>query len=178
MNLLDRVRLGLYVQRYDFWLDAADVRRRRRRALRHELRANLDDAAQDVGAVRALANLGSPRTLARESVGEGGAGPSRPRWAAGGQWAVATFAVLVLLWLLSVLAFVDGVRAAGAAGRVTGSVFPWGGSVVAEAGPGLQVSASVPPVVWVLTLLAFVVGSRAWVLLTRRSSHDGLGAAA
>ena len=32
MKLLDRARLGLYVQRYDFWLDVADVRRRRRRA--------------------------------------------------------------------------------------------------------------------------------------------------
>ncbi|KQT91467.1 hypothetical protein ASG49_10575 [Marmoricola sp. Leaf446] len=171
MKLLDRARLGLYVQRYDFWLDVADVRRRRRRALRHELRANLHDAAHDVGAAVAVANLGSPRTLARETVGEAAGRPARPHWTAGGQWAVATFVVLLLLWTLSLLAFLDGVQATGATGTVTGSVFPWGGTVEARVGRGLQVSASVPVTVWVLTLVAFVVGSRAWVLLTRRGEH-------
>lgn len=170
MKLLDRARLGLYVQRYDFWLDVQGAPRRHRRALRHELRANLHDAAHDVGAEAALDGLGPPRALARSGADD--ANPTaRPRWSAGGQWALATFAVLLLLWLLSVLAFVDGVQAAGATGPVTGSVFPWGGTVEARADRGLEVSASVPLGVWVPTLVAFVLGSRAWVLLTRRQDR-------
>lgn len=171
MRLRDRVRIESYVQRHDFWLDVAGVSRRRRRAQRTELRANLHDAAYDVGTAAAIAGLGSPRSLAREA-GDGTTTGSRgPRWLAGARWAVAAFAVLMVLWTLSLLAFVDGVQAAGASGTVTGSVFPWGGTVTAEVGSGLAVSASVPASVWVLTLGALVVGSRPWLLLSRREGH-------
>ncbi|SDS47523.1 hypothetical protein SAMN04488570_1959 [Nocardioides scoriae] len=168
MNTLDRARLGLYVLRHDFWLDLHDVPRRRRRELREELRANVADASHDVGTEAALAGLGSPRTLARENAaGTVGTRGARARWTAGLQWGVAAFVVMMLLWTLSVLAFVDGVTAAGATGRVTGSVFPWGGSVTAEVGSGLQVWGTVPPSIWVLTLVAAVLGARPWLLARR-----------
>ncbi len=61
-NLVDLLRLELFVQRLDFHL--ADLPRGRRREVRRELRSNARTAAAEVGVGRALANLGHPRVLA------------------------------------------------------------------------------------------------------------------
>ena len=56
-ELADRLRIGSAVVRYDFWLEMHGVSRRRRRGLREELRTNLDDAAEQVGAAEATRKL-------------------------------------------------------------------------------------------------------------------------
>lgn len=77
---VDRTRITLAVVRYDNWLGLQGVRRRRRRDLCEELRANVWDAATRGGARRALDAVGSLRVLAREAVGPHG---PRPNWLAG-----------------------------------------------------------------------------------------------
>ena len=56
LSLADRWRRSWYLQRVELWLDP--MPRRRRRAVLGELRANLDEAAADVGLPRAVADLG------------------------------------------------------------------------------------------------------------------------
>jgi hypothetical protein len=71
MSLLDRMWIGRAVVGYDFWLEARGVAGRRRRDLRRELRANLSEAALDVGAREAVRRVGSPRVLALEALADG-----------------------------------------------------------------------------------------------------------
>ena len=68
MNVLDQARVAWAVTSYDWWLDLRGARRRRRRELRHELRTNLRDAAERVGAREAVQALGSTRRMAAEAL--------------------------------------------------------------------------------------------------------------
>ena len=164
-SVLDRVRIESAVQRYDFWLDFRGIRRGRRRELREELRANLRDAASHAGAGAALLGIGSPRALAHDVAEADGSGA---RWVVGAYLALAVFAGLTMLWLVTVLGFVDGVRASGVTGEeVSATVFPWGSRVTTEVpsdGSGLSAGASLPTVIWLAALLAFAVGARLWRL--------------
>ncbi len=172
MRLIDRFRIESCVQRYDFWLDFRGVSRSSRRELRRELRVNLADAAAVEGVTRALAGIGSPRTLAH-AVAE--TSRTRPRWAVGAYCAMGLFIVLSLTWVFSVLGFVDGVRASGVTGQeLTGTVFPWGGEVVAEVGAdgsGLSVSGMFPPVILLISLVVLLLVAQPWRPLLRR--HRG-----
>ncbi len=174
MKFVDRVRIESAVQRFDLWLDFRGVSRRRRRELRAELRGNLGDAAAEQGTAAALLGIGSPRTLAHD-VAE--ASPARARWAVGAYAALAFFAVLLVVWLFSVLGFVQGVQATGTTGRaVTGELFPWGGTVTAEVGAngsGLSASATVPWVIWLGSLLVFLAASQPWRPLRTRLGRPG-----
>lgn len=176
MNLRDRTRTELAVQRYDFWLDLGGVPRRQRRSLTQELRANLHDAAEHEGLGAALLGIGSPRTLAHASTtsaGYAGTGTSRPRWAVGGYAATAVFAVLLFLWLCTLLGFLDGVSASGVQGPVEGSIPPWGSTVTATAGRGtLSLSTTVPWLLLLLPLLVFLLAARAWRAVPRRRSRS------
>ncbi len=171
--VLDRVRIASAVQRYDFWLDFRGVGRARRRELRTELRSNLREAATHQGAGAALLGIGRPRALAHDVAEADGA---RPSWTVAAYLALAVFTGLTMLWLVTVLGFVDGVRASGVTGReVSGTVFPWGSPVdveIASDGSGLSAGASVPVVVWLLTLVAFVLGSRPWRLVRSGSARS------
>ena len=173
---LDRVRIGSAVQRYDFWLDFRGVKRARRRELCSELRTNLRDAAAHEGAGVALLGIGSPRALAHDVAEADGA---RASWTVGAYLALAVFGALTMLWLVTMLGFVDGVRASGVTGReVSGTVFPWGSPVNVEIdddGSGLSAGGTMPLVIWLLTLVVFVTGARPWRLLGRhRRTSQGV----
>ncbi len=169
MNILDRARISWAVARYDFWMDVRGVPGRTRKDLRRELSANLQDAAASHGARSAILALGSPRTMAH-SVAEAHA--HAVRWAFGAYTALATFVLLQLSWVFSVIGFLDGVEASGVRGRaVTGSPSPWGGEATAAFGAGgesIQISAVMPLSIAVIALVVFVVTAQPWRPLTHR----------
>jgi len=169
MTAIDRLRVASAVLRYDFWLDYRGVPRRQRRDLRGELRANLTDAARAEGVRAALLGIGSPKALAYATTE---AHPTRARWSFAGYLAIATFVVTHLGWLLSVVGFVNGVRASDATGRTVGGELSFWGSQVEVAlppsGGGLTVSAAVPLSLWVLTLVVFLSAAQPWRPLAHR----------
>jgi hypothetical protein len=175
MSIVDRSRIAGAVARYDFWMDFRGVPGRRRKELRTELRANLDEAAGREGTTRALLAIGSPRAMAY-AVAETYRG--RPRWTFGGYVALATWVVLQLLWTFSVLGFVQGVRASGVTGRpVTGSVPPLVPEATAEFGPGGDVAAAagvLPLSVLLVALVVFVLASGPWRPLVHRRRTDSV----
>jgi hypothetical protein len=88
---------------------------------------------------------------------------ARTRWAVAGYLAIATFVVVHLGWLLSVIGFVNGVEASGVTGRtVIGTVSPWGSEVQVALSPGHTLSATLPLSLWALTLLVFLVAAQPW----------------
>ena len=119
MSVLDRIRIENAVQRYDLALDLHGVRSPRRRELRRELRANLRESATRAGAGHALAGIGSPEVLARESAAAFH-DPRRPAWSQGLCWAMAAVAAYWLAALWTAFAFMDGVFAARATHEVRG----------------------------------------------------------
>lgn len=173
MNVADRVRIELAVQRFDFWLDFRGVARRRRRELRAELRGNLAEATRHKGVGQALHGIGSPRTLAHEVAD---ASPSRARWAVGAYAALTVFAVLASAWLFSLIGFAEGVEAAGVDGReVSADLFPWGSEATVEVGDGgarLAMSGSIPAVIWIGSLLALLLAAQPWRSLGRQRFED------
>ncbi|GAB3436305.1 hypothetical protein GCM10027517_06190 [Phycicoccus ginsengisoli] len=171
MRIVDRARIAWALSRYDFWMDFRGVPGRRRKELRTELRANLEEAAAQEGTTRALLAIGSPRALAY-AVAEAYRG--RPRWAFGAYVALATGVVLQLVWAFSVLGFVQGVRASGVTGRpVTGSVPPLVPEASAEFGAGgdpVSMAGVLPLTVLLVSLVVFVLAAAPWrPLLHRRT---------
>ncbi len=167
MTIIDHLRIGSAVARYDLWLDARGVPRRVRRDLCRELRSNLTDATAHEGSRAALVGIGSPKALAYAAAE---AHEGRPRWSFGGAVGLAVGAALFYAWMFSMMGFADGVDASGVTGReVSGSVFPWGSGASAEfagASGGLSVGGTIPWVIPVAALLAFVVTARPWRMFT------------
>lgn len=173
MGIIDRLRIEDAVQRYDFWLELRGARGRQRRALRRELRANLRDAAADIGVTRALFNIGSPKQLAWEMTPEAA---SRPRWSMGAMWASLAFGMVVFAVLLTSISFTAGVEASGVVGEtVRGFVFPWFGvDYMARVEPGRGgLSVGAGNVQWYflgIPLLTFLAVARPWRAFARTSS--------
>ncbi|QQS00855.1 MAG: hypothetical protein IPK37_19145 [Austwickia sp.] len=175
MSVLDSVRIESAVQRYDLALDLYGVAGRRRRELRRELRGNLHESAQAGGASKALAAIGSPEQLARESAAAV-RDPRRPAWSQGFSWALVAVVLYWLLALWSAFAFMDGVFAADVPHEVTGPVTLLPGVVVhaheraGEFGGGLTMTGPF----WVTSLVVFLVvlalAGRVWRPLRRTAS--------
>lgn len=163
LTLTDRLRRWSYLQDVELWLDPMPGRRRRE--VIRDLRANLADAASDVGMRRAIDDLGRPRALARAYVD--GEPRRRPIWtvgvlAAGG---VLLLAELVLLGYLG--GMTDALLSSGG-GTGSGSFF---GVRVTTVGTADEMSWSFVGWSWPITiaaLLAFLLGSRGWRLLAPR----------
>jgi hypothetical protein len=170
MSVIDRFRLQRAVQSYDWWLDLQGVSGRRRRELRQELRANLTEAAQDVGAQRAVASLGSTRRMAAEAVPDQ---PDRPRWRLGIQAAVTALVVTVVCEFFAGLAWADGVMATDPDSKVEGAIPLFPGSSVAyePVGTGFSVTLQVGWLCLVVALIVLVIAARAWRALSPRSSR-------
>lgn len=178
MTLTELIRRENAVQSYDFWLDLRGVRRKQRRALVKDLRANLTEAAADVGMTRALFGIGSPKQLAHQSAPRD---PARPRWNSAAFAALITFAFVVLGMQWAVLNAVNGVLASGVTGRdVVVDLFPWLGADttvhVQPGGAGFSASGALDSTTaaWMLipAAVVFLVVAQPWRLLRRSAgSH-------
>ena len=70
LRLADRLRIERAVQRVDWVLDGR-VPIAKRRQVRNELRSNLVEAAQEVGAEKAIQQLGDLREVAEDTQASG-----------------------------------------------------------------------------------------------------------
>ena len=168
-RLVDKIRIGEAASSYDFWLSLRGVGGRRRRELRAELRANLWEAAQHVGAKEAIAGVGQLRRLAHDSVPE----HRGPRWGYGvaaGFVAVEVF-LMAQVFLATVVA--DAAQAAGARRLDVALTLVPGMSVQYEevSGGGFSVGTEFGPASLVVAALAFVAFAQPWRLLTRRGAR-------
>ncbi|HEX5511767.1 MAG TPA: hypothetical protein VFX41_08625 [Actinomycetales bacterium] len=167
MSLLDRMRIARVVAGYDFWLEARGVAGRRRRDLRRELRANLTEAAGDVGAREAVRRVGSPRVLAQEALADGA---KRPLWSLASSCGGLALVVMVFAVLFAAFGFADGVSASGVHEPVEGPLVLVPGST-AEAhfpvGGGISLGVSFGWSVLVLPAVVFLLVARPWRLLRR-----------
>ena len=175
MNVLDRARLEVAVQRYDWWLALRGAPGRRRRELRRELRANLADAAAGQGSRAAVSALGSTRTMAAEALP---VDLTNPRWSAGAAAGAVAVAAVLLVELWAALGWLDGVVAAGpsrGAGPVAGSLtlFPGSSLEYARAGSGFSLAFEPGWLCLVAGLLGFLAVARPWRALRGRALPSG-----
>lgn len=165
MNITEKVRLEAWLTRYDFWLDSRGVPLGVRSALGREMRANLTEAAADVGLAEALAGVGEPKDLATEAA-ETAVDPTRPTWLTGLGWAFTAALGYAVVMLLSFITFAQGVQATGSeAGRGWALLVP-GMDVMVSNSPssfGFETE-GFPWLLPVLAVLGFLVGSRVWRL--------------
>jgi hypothetical protein len=165
---IDRLR----VERLVWMLDQQiyDLPRARRIATRREVRANLLEAAADVGTTEALRRIGGSRGLAEQYlVAEFG---DRPRHSWMAAIVAAGFTPLLVNYLLSEAAnaFRDGVRATHGAGT-----FTWSGVAHLQSPLTLTVTAGDvqldgggwAPLTYVLWLLTIIAAGRLWRLWRR-----------
>ncbi|HST85575.1 MAG TPA: hypothetical protein VLL08_27805 [Kineosporiaceae bacterium] len=167
-GLTDRLRIDAAVGRYDLWLELRGASYRRRRDLRTELRANLNDAAEQVGTGQALAALGSLRQMAAEATGGAVTGP---RWSTGASAAAGALVVVILAELWAIATWVSAAEASGAT-RVQGSLPLFPGSLVTweRVNGGLSIDLDTGWLVIAAAAIAFVLGSRPWLAVSRHRS--------
>ena len=109
VNLIDRLRIERVVWSLDQRL--YDLPRKTRISRRRELRANLHEAAHDVGTATALRDVGDSGTLAAEYLeAELGPGP-RHSWMAAGVFLLTTVLLLTSVLFDAADAFGDGILA-------------------------------------------------------------------
>lgn len=176
LPLTDRLRLSWLSARYDFWLDLKSVPRRVRRDLRHELVANVRDAATDMGVPQAIANVGGTRRLARENVVDG---ELRSAWSAAITAGLSTIAGLVVGFLFLSLYYIEGVLDSGADETVGSWLFPFYGSQITvepetTAGFGFEVSPGPLPIV--AGLVVFVAVAKPWRAINRGAAEEAVNA--
>jgi hypothetical protein len=158
LRFADRLRIELAVRRVDWALDGR-VPMARRRQIRSELRSNLVEAAREVGAERAVKQLGDLRAL-EQSYLELYRGRFDFRT---GSWAaIVTYAAIQVIGIALIIAFHAGVAAGGARGGSYSFEFwsgfgPFAGSVSAD-GTGF-VMLLLSPAHILLMSFAFMVGS-------------------
>ena len=165
LHPLDRLRIELAVWNLDQRL--YELPRRTRIAHRRELRANLLEAAADVGARAALRDVGNLAGLAEQYRDAAfGAGP-RPSWTAAGAFLLTTTLVLTSMFFDAAKAFGDGIVAGNPAASGT---FSWQGIsrlqsevvyTVAE-GDHRFVGGAFTPLTWVLLVVGTVAVGRLW----------------
>jgi hypothetical protein len=163
----DRLRLELAVRTVDWHLDGR-VPRSRRRQILNELRSNLIEAAQQVGAENAVRQLGDLKSLAHSYL-ELYRGRFDIR--AGAFWAFITYMTIQVLGLALFIAFRAGVAAGGAHGASYSFEFwpgwgPFAGKVSAS-GNTFEVLIASPTHV-LLVWIAFMIGSTYRRIFARR----------
>jgi hypothetical protein len=164
----DRLRIEMAVRRVDWTLDGR-VPMAKRRQIRHELRSNLIEAARQVGAERAIQQLGDLRALASSYLD---LYRGRFDFQAGSVWAVITYAATEALGIVLLIAFHAGVAAGGSHGGSYSFEF-WPGSgpfqgTAAANGNGFEVLL-LSPAHFLLMLVAFLIGSSYRALFARRA---------
>jgi hypothetical protein len=166
----ERLRIDLAVRTVDWELQGR-VPRVRRRQLLNELRSNLSEAAQQVGAENAVRQLGDPKALA-DSYLELYRGRFDVRAAT--FWAFVTYVAIQALGFALFFAFHAGIAAAGSHGGSYSFEFwpgfgPFAGKVSAS-GNTFEVLIASPAhilIVWV----AFMIGGSYRTVFLRRRAH-------
>ena len=165
----DRLRLELAVRRVDWVLDGR-VPMARRRQIRSELRSNLIEAANEVGAENAVQQLGDLKALARSYLE---LYRGRFDFRTGSYWAVITYAAIEALGFALLIAFHAGVVAGGAhGGSYSFEFWPGFGPFVGSAGAngaGFEVL-FLSPAHALLMMVAFLVGSSYRTVFARRQA--------
>ena len=168
----------LALARLSWKLWRRDVPWSRRRAIRRDLRANLREAAPDVGEVEAVRRLGSLNALADEYAVANARTPGELSIDGGVAWAVGALAVIVLLngrriTALSEMRNWGGFDPYSYIVGLPGGIDPLRIFGNVEAGLLLQIQFAQIAYL-VVPLVAFVLGLRPWRLLTeRRSARSG-----
>jgi hypothetical protein len=169
-GFVSQARSARYVVTYEDALQWLGVRYRERGRLTRELRANIADAAADASVPEVLTRMGSAKELAR-----GVAARRRgPTWLIGGIAAVIMIAVQELVTILMNVSFISAVKAGSVPNHmVTGTVLPGltFGARLGDSGVVDSLSAHVSSWWLILSVLAFVLWSRPWRLLTARTAR-------
>jgi hypothetical protein len=167
MNKKDRARIELAVRRVDWELDGR-VPRARRRQIRDELRSNLIDASERLGAEEAVRQLGDPKTLAGSYL-ELYRGRFDVR--AASFWAFIAYAAIQLLGLALFFAFRAGVVAGGAHGATYSfELWPGFGPFAGKVGAGGNTFEVLlgSPAHLLFVMIAFVIGGGYRSMFARR----------
>lgn len=164
LGVLDGLRAAVYMTQYDAALEYHGLHTRERRARVNELRADLAESAADGGAVAAMRRLGPPRVLAFEVAGA----RLVPSWSRGTLWLAAALAVCALVLGTSTSAFLAGADTLGSGGQATWStLFATMTASTTQSGSS-TFALELRLVSFVLLLVPFLVGARAWRLWTGR----------
>jgi hypothetical protein len=165
----DRMRIELAVKKIEWELDGRVPRAKKRQVL-NELRSNLTEAADQVGAEQAVKQLGDPKALAKSYL-ELYRGRFDVR--AGVFWAVIAYFAVQFLGLALFFAFRAGV-AAGGAHSASYEFGPWPGfgpfaGKVGAGGNTFEVLLGSPAHI-LIVLIAFAIGSTYRRVFARRPS--------
>jgi hypothetical protein len=163
----DRLRIERAVRTVDWELDGR-VPRSRRRQIRNELRSNLVEATESVGAENAVRQLGDLSAMARSYLD---LYRGRFDFRAGAFWAFITYAAIELLGLALLIAFHAGVAAGGSHGGSYSFEFwpgfgPFAGKISAS-GNTFEVLLGSPAHLLCVGV-AFVIGSSYRAVFARR----------
>ena len=170
LSIADRLR----IERLVWGLDQRiyDLPWRRRIAIRREVRENLRTAAADVGAKRAVRNIGSVSELASGYLEAQFGGRPRHSWLAAGVFVFTTLLVLQSILTDAANAFADGVLTAkpGFAGTLH-----WGGlqllqtdvTVVFSGGTTTLTGGALSVWAWLLLAVGAIAVGRLWRALPR-----------
>ena len=167
LRFADRLRIERAVRRVDWTLDGR-VPMARRRQIRSELRSNLTEAAHEVGADRAVEQLGDLRALAGSYLE---LYRGRFDFQAGSWAAIITYAAIQAVGIALIIAFHAGVAAGGATGGNYSFEFwsgfgPFAGGVSANGSSFVMLMLS--PAHVLLMAVAFLIGSSYRTVLARR----------
>lgn len=168
LSTADRWKRYWYLQSAELWLEPMPGKRRR--AAVEELKANLSAAAGDVGMDAAIRDLGRPRALAAQYLEQ--EPTRRPRWTRGAFAAGAVVAVWVYATLFYTLGMLEALESSSSPTPARGSFL---GTHVIATYTDREISAAFDGWPWgplVVMAVAFLVASRAWHALPRRSDRQ------
>ena len=175
LSVFDRLRIERVVWALDQQI--YELPRARRIATRREVRANLTEAARELGTTAALRNLGTSSQLAEEYLqAQFGTGP-RPSWLAAALFALTTTLVLTSFLADAETAFARGVLAVD---PQASGVHTWSGVTPLQQeatftfhnGAWQSVGGAFTPLTYVLLLVGAVLVGRLWRALPKRRAGE------
>lgn len=172
----NQIRAAWYVLSYDDALQWLGVAGKRRKGLLSELRSNIADAAKDAPMRVVLERLGHPRGLARDIA----ASRRGPSWALGATVAVSLWVAFDLASFVGLDVLSTGIEQlapADATVAVTSPLLPGVSYDLTTDGAGRVDTISVASngASFIVPAAAFLLFSRPWRALKRRSTREASG---